>query len=64
MSEPGFAADWPAPACVRTWQTTRAGGVSHGPYASLNLGTHVGDRPEAVAENRVRLCAALDLPAE
>lgn len=32
--------------------TTRAGGVSEGSYASLNLGFHVGDDAEAVRENR------------
>lgn len=35
--------------------TTRAGGVSAGPWESLNLGDHVGDAPAAVAENRERL---------
>jgi YfiH family protein len=39
--------------------STRHGGVSTGPYDSLNLGGHVGDDPEAVAENRDRLAAAL-----
>jgi purine-nucleoside/S-methyl-5'-thioadenosine phosphorylase / adenosine deaminase len=39
--------------------TTRHGGVSGGVYGSLNLGGHVGDDPEAVAENRRRLAAAL-----
>ena len=39
--------------------TTRHGGVSAGPYDSLNLGGHVGDDPEAVAENRRRLAVAL-----
>jgi polyphenol oxidase len=39
--------------------TTRHGGVSARPYDSLNLGGHVGDAPEAVAENRRRLAAAL-----
>jgi hypothetical protein len=39
--------------------TTRHGGVSTGPYGRLNLGGHVGDEPEAVAENRRRLAAAL-----
>jgi hypothetical protein len=39
--------------------TTRHGGVSAGPYGSLNLGGHVGDEPAAVAENRRRLAAAL-----
>ena len=32
--------------------TTRRGGVSVAPYASLNLGDHVGDDPQAVATNR------------
>lgn len=32
--------DWPAPAGVQALCTTRAGGVSQGPYASMNLGTH------------------------
>jgi hypothetical protein len=39
--------------------STRHGGVSTGPYDSLNLGGHVGDAPAAVAENRWRLAAAL-----
>lgn len=39
--------------------TDRHGGVSAPPYAELNLGDHVGDVPEAVAENRRRLAAAL-----
>ena len=54
--------DWPAPASVRALVTTRTGGVSAGAYASLNLATHVGDDPAAVAENRRRLRA--HLPAE
>jgi YfiH family protein len=54
--------DWPAPANVHAFVTTRAGGVSGGPWASLNLGDHVGDDPAAVAENRRRLRA--HLPAE
>lgn len=54
--------DWAAPPAVRAFATTRAGGVSTGCYASLNLGTAVGDAPEAVAENRARVRAAL--PAE
>jgi polyphenol oxidase len=39
--------------------TTRHGGVSAGVYGRLNLGGHVGDDPDAVAENRRRLAAAL-----
>ncbi len=41
--------------------TTRAGGVSEGSFAGLNLGAATGDRPEAVRENRARVCAALGL---
>ena len=35
--------------------TTRAGGVSTGSYAALNLSFGVGDAPDAVRENRRRL---------
>ncbi len=41
--------------------TTRAGGVSSGPYDSLNLGLHVGDDPEHVLVNRRRVAAAVGL---
>jgi YfiH family protein len=54
--------DWPAPQRVKALVTTRNGGVSRGAYASLNLGTRVGDDPQAVSENRARLSAVL--PAE
>jgi hypothetical protein len=60
----GFAPDWPAPARVRAWVTERAGGASSGSYAALNLGVHVGDSPERVAENRARLRAGVPLPSE
>ncbi|MGH8539988.1 MAG: peptidoglycan editing factor PgeF [Stenotrophobium sp.] len=56
--------DWPAPARVCAAVTTRAGGVSLGPYATLNLGTHVGDDPARMAQNRERLCRALGLAQE
>jgi hypothetical protein len=49
---------------VKAAATLRGGGTSVAPYASLNLGVHVGDRAAAVAENRRRLRDALDLPAE
>ncbi len=42
--------------------TTRRGGVSAAPYDTLNLGTHVGDTPEAVRINRERLCGDLGFP--
>jgi YfiH family protein len=54
--------DWPAPRRVRALVTTRSGGVSTGPYASLNLGAGVGDDPEHVARNRSILGRCL--PAE
>ncbi|TCJ18587.1 peptidoglycan editing factor PgeF [Parasulfuritortus cantonensis] len=54
--------DWPAPARVRAFMTTRAGGVSRPPWASMNPAAHVGDDPAAVAENRRILRAGL--PAE
>jgi len=56
--------DWPAPANVRAAVTTRAGGVSRGPYDTFNLAMHVGDDPAMVHENRARLRAALALPVE
>lgn len=51
--------DWPAPAGVRAVCTTRLGGVSVAPYASLNLGDHVGDDPAHVAANRAILQEAI-----
>jgi polyphenol oxidase len=56
--------DWPAPAPVRALCTTRAGGVSVGPYAELNLADHVGDDPACVARNRAMLSERLALPAD
>ena len=56
--------DWPAPPQVKAAATLRTGGVSEGAFASLNLGSHVGDVPAAVAENRRLLEAALALPAQ
>lgn len=54
-SDSWIVPDWPAPQNVRALLTTRHGGVSLAPYASLNLGQHVGDDPVAVATNRARL---------
>ena len=51
--------DWPAPANVKALITTRSGGVSLGPYASMNPAGHVGDDPEAVRRNRALLRAHL-----
>ena len=43
--------------------TTRAGGVSAGPYESLNMSLTVGDEPAAVLENRRRVAVALGVDA-
>jgi YfiH family protein len=52
---------WPAlDRCpVDSLVTTRHGGVSAGPYATLNLSFGVGDRPQDVLENRRRAAAVL-----
>ena len=47
---------------VLAWMTTRQGGASSAPWLSMNLGTHVGDDPRQVGENRQRLSATLGLP--
>lgn len=54
--------DWPAPARVRAFVTTRAGGVSEGEYASMNLGASSGDAAANVAKNRAIVRSLL--PAE
>lgn len=56
--------DWPAPAAVKALVTKRAGGHSRGACAGLNLGSHVGDDPEAVAANRVWLRQQAGLPTD
>ena len=55
--------DWPAPSNVKSCMTTRIGGISHGPYHSLNLGNHVGDDSHQVHKNRAQLTSLLNLPA-
>jgi polyphenol oxidase len=54
---------WDAPGPYEVVFTTRAGGVSEGPYASLNLGRKTGDDVERVDENRRRACAEIGLDA-
>ncbi len=44
--------------------TTRAGGVSDPPYASLNVALHVGDDEAAVLANRKAAATALGLDAD
>ncbi|MEI2997697.1 MAG: laccase domain-containing protein [Senegalimassilia faecalis] len=47
---------------VRVAFTGRAGGVSEGAFASLNLGAHVQDNLDHVMENRARVMEALGAP--
>ncbi|MDP4534835.1 peptidoglycan editing factor PgeF [Alkalimonas collagenimarina] len=56
--------DWPAPACVKAFSSTRLGGCSLGDFASLNLGDHVGDKPELVRQNRQVLQQHAGMPTE
>jgi len=44
--------NWPVHSRVRALSTTRQGGVSQGPYASMNIGDHVDDDDAAIADNR------------
>jgi len=55
---------WPAPPSVQALSTLRAGGVSLGAFAALNLGDHVGDEAAHVRENRRRLRQDVRLPDE
>ncbi len=51
---------WEAPGPYFVAFSTRAGGVSEGSFASLNLGIRTEDDPAAVVENRRLLCEAAD----
>lgn len=62
MTNDWIEPDWPAPPHVRALVTTRNGGASAGPYASMNLGLHVGDSVADVQRNRALLRKCL--PAE
>lgn len=44
--------------------STREGGVSEGPYRSLNIALNVGDDPASVIENRRRLAGQIELDAD
>lgn len=56
---PHVAADLPG---GRVLFTTRRGGVSEGPFASLNLGVLTDDAREAVERNRERVADAVGVP--
>jgi YfiH family protein len=55
---------WDAPEPYEVVFSTRRGGVSEGPFESLNLGRKTGDEVEHVDENRARLCAEIGADAE
>jgi polyphenol oxidase len=55
---------WDVPGPYEVVFTTRRGGVSEGPFASLNLGRKTGDQPARVDENRRRVCAAVGADPE
>lgn len=74
---PFFHADWPAPPNVKTLISTRNGGVSGAPlpagaskrrhfgeypFSWLNVGAHVGDDADKVAQNRALLQTACGRP--
>ena len=59
LPETWLRPDWDAATAVGAVCSGRLGGVSAGPWHSLNLGDHVGDDPAAVAENRHRFAAVL-----
>lgn len=53
-----------APPAYRVAFSTRLGGVSEGPYRSLNLGLLTDDEPERVVSNRRRLAEAVEVQPE
>jgi YfiH family protein len=55
---------WEAPGPYTVAFSTRVGGVSEGPYASLNLGILTGDDPKRVVENRRRLAGTVGIDPE
>ncbi len=54
--------EWPVASRVQALVTTRSGGTSTGPYATMNLGRHTADDPARVAENERRLASFLPSP--
>jgi polyphenol oxidase len=62
MNHDWIVPDWPAPANVKAFITTRTGGVSVGPHASFNLGLRADEDPHTVAQNRALLQQHLPQP--
>lgn len=57
-----FIPSWKMPGGVEALITTREEGVSKPPFDSFNLGSHVGDQPQYISQNRAKLRQFL--PAE
>lgn len=56
--------EWPKPDNVKALCTTRVGGVSQAPFASLNMATHVEDDLQDVLKNRAIIKQQAHLPSE
>lgn len=56
--------DWPVPASLKVFSTTRIGGVSETPFNTLNLGLHVQDKEVHVRKNRKLLLDSINCPEE
>ncbi|BFM49425.1 peptidoglycan editing factor PgeF [Marinomonas sp. THO17] len=54
--------NWPVPASIKAYVSTRHGGNSAAPYLSLNLGNHVGDDVALVARNRQIFAEQISMP--
>lgn len=46
------------------FSSTTQGGVSHGPYTSLNLSPYSGDNPDCVSENKERIANIMGVSVE
>ena len=46
---------------IKAYFTTRQGGISKGPFKSLNLGLSTGDSPKNVQKNKDILCNNLNI---
>ena len=63
-----LAPAWPAPSRVKGLFTTRAGGISTGPWGGadqrggLNLGVNCGDEPQRVSHNRELVVRSIGMP--
>jgi YfiH family protein len=59
---PYLYADWPIPATIHALTSLRTDGHSQGVFNSFNLGYHVDDNPDQVAQNINKLVKELALP--